>query len=149
MGIRLIVPYYGFTTPEVPKQIPAFLAKEVTSIKNASFSKEHFLRSAFQLLVDRYYGGRWETLVYANRAFEPIGRRESGFIPCNIFNHLMRTILVASGEFSNDEIKTVVVPLNFFIHQYLKVRIGDRWIDIDPTYHRLGIPYGKHAIWFA
>jgi len=32
----------------------------------------------------------------------------------------------------------------FSIHQYLVVRVGKKWVDIDVWYSKLGVPFGQH-----
>jgi len=56
-----------------------------------------------------------------------------GFAHCMVFNYALFVLLAGSKYFKAEDIKPVVIFYNFFIHQYLKVRVGDKWIYADPA----------------
>ena len=68
-----------------------------------------------------------------------------GFLPCTGQNYLLRTMLVKSGRFQESDIQIKVVPLNLSVHQYLKVKVGDSFVDADPWSCFLGVPLGKKS----
>jgi len=57
--------------------------------------------------------------------------------------------LVKSGWFEDKDIQVKVTILNFFTHQYLKVKVGEKWIDVDSHESYKGVPLGKHSQWFG
>ncbi len=149
IGIRLVIPYYGFTNTKATKEIPEEFHNIIEELNKSSKTNKDLLKNCYEYLTSRYYGSRFEIFPKWKYAFEDIFIHKQGFVPCNVFNQLLKTMLVRSGRFSNDEVKTQVVFLNFFIHQYLKVKIDDNWIAVDSTYKKYGISFGKRAIWFA
>lgn len=149
VSIRLFVPYYGFCSPQIPSKIPPDIEIVIRKLHRESRSDREFIKGAYIYLTHRYSGSRTKIFTHWQYAFDPIFVHQSGFLPCNILNQILRIMLVKSGRFSNDDITTCIVFLNFFIHQYLQVSIDSTHIDLDPSYYRFGIPFGKHAQWFA
>jgi hypothetical protein len=148
VGIRIFVPYYGFRQSPVPQKIPDFVETEIKELKKEANSKEEYLRKVYITLTKRYYGGRFTTLIRGYDAFKDIFAVHDGFLPCNIFNQIFRIYLVKSNYFSDEEIQVRVVFLNCFIHQYIKVKVNNIWIDVDPTYNKMGVILGEHAEFF-
>ena len=73
----------------------------------------------------------------------------SGYMPCPQTNYLLRIFLVKSGWFKDEDIKRKHIFVNFVPHQYLKVKIGDRWIDVDVGEKQRGLPLGRHLKYFG
>ncbi|HET9946541.1 MAG TPA: hypothetical protein VFQ63_00610 [Patescibacteria group bacterium] len=146
---RFIVPNYGFTKSSLPSKIPQRFQEVIEKLTKESSSQEEFLKKAYDYITTTYEGGRFKTFVYFYYPFLNPFRFEKGFAQCNIQNYLLRTLLVRSKFFTEEDIRVRVVFLNFFTHQYLQVRVGDTWLDIDPHAHSIGISFGKRAFLFA
>ncbi len=146
---RLIVPNYGFIQSKVPQHIPEYFVKVIADIKSTSGTKEEFLRSAYDYITKTYTGGRFRTILYLRYVFDDPFSHKKGFIQCSVQNFLLRVMLVKSSMFEEKDVRTQTVFLNFFTHQYLKVKIHGKWIPIDPHTHSLGVPFGKRAIFFV
>lgn len=150
MGIRLIVPYYGFgEEPPVPAEIPHYLQQEIKILNNMSASDEEYVRNVYDYIIHKFHGGRFKTLWFWHRAFDNLFTYKNGYLPCTKQNALLKIMLVKSGRFFEKDIKTQDVFLNFFIHQYLRVHLQGKWIAVDPAAHTMGIPFGKRAFIFA
>lgn len=149
VGVRLVVPYYGFGQSRVPQEIPDGFQKEIEHLNTISKSDKSFLQNAYNFLNQQFYGSRFEIFSKWQFAFDDIYAHKKGFLPCTVYNQLLKIMLVKSGRFTEDDIKTEVVFLNFFIHQYLKVYVDNTWIFVDPTYAKMGVPFGKRAFLFA
>lgn len=149
VGIRLIVPYYGFGQSKVTEKIPKELLSEIKKISLISKNNLEFLKNSYDFLTRNYYGSKVELFTKWRYAFDGIFTHKTGFIPCNVFNELLRVFLIKSGRFEDNDIRKRVTLLNFFIHQYLQVNIDGKWIDVDMEYKNMDVPFGKHASIFG
>ena len=143
--LRLIVPHLGFRREPIPGRLPELLAQKIASLDAAAADNLGFLRMSYKFVTSRYTGGRMKTIFMPWRAFGDVYTKTPGFLACNGQNFLLRTVLVKSGRFSEDDIRIRTVPLNLFIHQYLQVKVENKWIYVDPWSHFRGIPLGKKS----
>lgn len=146
--IPFIIPYYSYFNIKSDFVIPEFLSRDIQKINRTSGSDLEYLKNIYNFLTKKYYGDRVGSVLAINKSFKNTVERESGLLPCNIFNELFSSILIDSGRFDKQDINRVVVPLNFFIHQYLKVKINKEWVNIDPTYSKRGVVFGERAFLF-
>ena len=146
--LRLIVPYYGFKTSPLPNKIPQSFQAIIDSLNHKSIDNYDYLRKSYDYITDHYYGSRTDTLLKFWMAFQNPFKYDRGFMPCNTLNTLLKIMLIRSNRFKNSQIRTRVVFLNCFIHQFLEVKINDKWIQVDPSYKVYGIPFGRAAIGF-
>lgn len=145
VGLRLFVPNLGFRKSPLPAELPPELAETIRALDASATDDSDFLQKSYGYVTSRYRGSRVRTLMNFWVAFEdPIGHAP-GFLPCTGQNHILRTMLVKSGRFTEEDIEVRVVPLNIFIHQYLRVRIGGKWIILDPWSAFRGVPLGKKS----
>ena len=148
---RFIVPYLGFKDDELPKDIPEDIINAVEKIKSKAESKRKFLELAYKYLGDKYYTGRLMTILKFPYLFKDLntvwGMR--GFMPCTRSNFLMRIFLIKSGFFQEDEIRRRHIFCNFLIHQYLRVKINNEWINVDVGEKQRGAPIGKYLKYFG
>jgi hypothetical protein len=73
-----------------------------------------------------------------------------GFVYCTSINFIVYVLLANSKYFNVQDIKVRHVFLNFVPHQYLQVKVGGKWVDVDPA--GAGIrnqPLGTHASFFG
>ncbi|OGJ65409.1 hypothetical protein A3F36_04835 [Candidatus Peribacteria bacterium RIFCSPHIGHO2_12_FULL_55_11] len=112
-------------------------------------SKEECLRKAYDILTQKYYGNRLKTLtrIYelAPRSPQAMWQRD-GFLHCTNFNRLLRALLLESGQFKENDIKICWTLLwGISPHQYMKIRLDDRMINVDLWAKSYGIPFGEYA----
>jgi len=142
---RVLVPHLGFSRRGLPDFLPAHFQAEIFALDVAATDDADFLARAYGFVTAKYWGSRVKTLTHFWLAFtDPVGQ-PPGFMHCTGQNYLLRLILVKSGRFQESDIKIKVVPLNLFIHQYLQVKLGDRWVDVDPWSAFLHVPLGKKS----
>ncbi len=146
---RLVIPFLGFKKTKIPLEISSEFEEVINKINKKSKTDYDFLKNSYDFVVSKYSGQRLETIIKFKYIFKNPFEFKSRFMPCTLQNHLLRTILIKSGRFSDDNIKLVIVPFNLIIHQYLKVRIDDRWINVDPWSNHLGVPFGKRSFLFG
>jgi len=147
--LRLIIPYLGFNSPIVPQNIPQDFLKVIADFNKKSKTDKEYLYNAYSYITERYHEARLKTIINWNYSFKNVFSHKSGYIPWNIHNFLLKVMLVKSGRFKEEDVKTQIVFFNFFIHQYLKVKLDNQWIKVDPNSQYMGIPFGKVAIWFG
>ena len=146
---RLFIPYYGWIKEKIPDKLPPSWEGIVERLKQRSHSQEEYLTNAYHYITTRYKGGRFKTLLYLQLVYEDPFSHEKGYIQCNVQNYLFRTLLVKGGLFDDRDIQVKTTILNFFTHQYLKVKVGDKWVAVDPHESYKGVPLGKHSEWFG
>jgi len=136
----------GVLAPDaLPEEMQA-LAQEIA--KQAS--QEAALRYTYEALGKKYRGYRVLTFLRMDRLFiTDIGTlwKKQGFLHCHHMNYLLRTLLVASGQFAPEDIDVCWTQIWFFSpHQYLVATLknGEKRA-IDLWARAYGIPFGKHA----
>ncbi len=146
---RLVVPHFGFKKKPLPDIIPVDFSALIQRLNVESKDNSDFLKKCYEFVTSRYIGSRTKTVTRFWIAFEePINHRP-GFMPCTGQNYLLRLVLVKSGRFSDAEVAVKVTPLNFFLHQYLKVKVVDSWVNMNPWSSFLGVPRGMKISFFA
>lgn len=149
---RLIIPHLGFKKEPLPTKIPKSMQQAINKIKKRSKNKNDFLKKSYYFFTGKYCGSRLKTFTKFGLLFKrDIGYywQKQGFLQCNLIAFVFRTFLVKSGYFKDDEIKTRHTFLDFNIHQYLKVKINNKWIDIDIWAYKHNVPFGKHMRLFG
>lgn len=146
--------------------IPNFFKKEVIpDITNLnliaaidtvrkSSSKKEALDKAYQQIISRYRGYRFLTYTLFWRIFEADPNKlwnRRKFLHCTQQNYLLRTLLVKSGWFTENDIKLGFSLVWYFSpHQYLKIKNDStNYIAVDPWTHHFGVPMGFYASGFG
>lgn len=122
------------------------LAREIGNQPN----QEMALRSAYEALLKKYRGYRLATLLRLDRFLitdMDMLWQKQGFLHCNQMNYLLRTLLVASGKFTGEDIEARWTQIWLFSpHQYLVVTLeSGQTIEVDLWGVAYGIPLGTHA----
>ena len=144
---RLVVPHFGFGSDLVPEIIPDSMLEKIKELKNkANTSKEKFLELSYDYLGNKYHSERLNTLfkffdMYRNLSWY---WNKIGFIHCQWANFLLKIFLVKSEFFKEDEIRPRYAFLNFIPHQYLQVKISNKWVDVDVDEKYKGYKIGEH-----
>ncbi len=147
--VRLIVPHLGFRRVPIPESIPAELTTIISDLHQKATSNMEFLTLSYDYVTSKYTGNRLKTITEFWRAFGNVYDTPPGFLHCTGQNYLLRTMLIKSGRFTEGDVKVLNVPFNLFIHQYLKVKVDGKWINVDPWSHFLRIPFGKNLAFFG
>ncbi|MCA9361159.1 hypothetical protein KC845_01230 [Candidatus Kaiserbacteria bacterium] len=139
----------GFKKSSLPKKIPNDLQSTINELNLNSKNKKEFLDNAYKYVTSQYYGSRIKTVFYFWRAFGNPLYKSPGFLQCNGQNYILRTILEKSLFFKGEDIRIIHRPFNFFIHQYLRVRVDDTYINVDPWSNFKGLKLGQNSAWFG
>lgn len=153
IALRLIVPFMGFRRWRSPQKISPSIQQEANKLLTTHKDQASFVTAAYNIISTRWWAGRLQTVRYAPLAFRTNLEQvwnAPGYAHCNTQNYLLYTLLLASRLFSPADIRMRTVFFNFFIHQYLQVRVNGQWVDADPagaTIRRL--PLGTHISLFG
>jgi hypothetical protein len=146
---RIVIPHFGFVREKIPAAIPVELQSKIEEINSSSKDDTDFLQKSYAYITQKYTGSRLKTVTQFWQAFGDVYKKDPGFLPCTGQNFLLRTLLVKSGRFQENDIRIKTVPLNFFIHQYLLVRVDGAWIPVDPWASFLKVPFGRKLSFFG
>lgn len=146
-----MIPHF-FTREPIGKITNPDLQRAIKQVKQVS-SKEEALKRAFALVVNRYRGYRFHTYLLFWKALETNPNKlweRTGFMHCTHQNFLLRTLLVKSGWFSEEDIH-VGYSLIWYIspHQYLTVKVNNHTVAADPWNYRFGASLGHFASGFG
>ncbi|MFA4941118.1 MAG: hypothetical protein WC582_00770 [Patescibacteria group bacterium] len=148
---RFFVPHLSFWQSPVPETIPREMEETIEKLKTQSSSPKEFLELSFNYLGKKYHSERLATILKFSYLFKNLENVwvTNGFIPCTQSNFLLRIFLVKSGFFREDDIRRRHVFVNFVPHQYLQVKLDDKWLDVDVGEKHRGMPIGKHLKYFG
>ena len=115
-----------------------------------SKNKEDCLKRVYDILSKKYVGDRLKTYT---RLFDLIVSdinklwSKKGFMHCTNINYLMRILLVNSGLFKDEDIKSKWTLIWYFSpHQYLKVRLSqNKFVNVDVWGKVYRIKFGDYA----
>lgn len=154
---RFMVPFMGFGKWQEPENIPKEIQNQIVALESESSDARSYLEGIYKLVLDKtvnqWNHTRFRAAVNLPRAFvtdlDEIWQTKN-FLYCTAINYLLFVMLVKSKFFNLADVRVKHVFVNFFIHQYLQIRINDRWIDVDPAGNGIrGKPLGSHLSFFG
>ncbi|MDD5071942.1 MAG: hypothetical protein PHQ42_04385 [Patescibacteria group bacterium] len=148
---RFIIPHLSFRPDPLSEKIPEDMERKIEELKNKSNSPREFLELAYNYLGTKYHSERLATVLkfhFMFKSLEDIWNR-TGFIPCNQSNFLLRIFLAKSGFFKDKETRRRNTFVNFVPHQYLQVKLDNKWIDVDVGEKYRGMKIGRHLKYFG
>lgn len=151
--LRLLVPFLGFGRFMMPENLPEEIKNAVQELEGRSLSQEDYLKSAYDLVIARWHAGRMVTIFKARSAFRKNLStiwNSPGYAHCNTQNYILFVLLAGSRFFQAKDIEPRCVFFNFFIHQYLRVRINGEIVAADPAGASIrGKTLGEHIEFFG
>lgn len=123
---------------------------ECVSILKKSTNKETCLRTAYDILANKYHGNRLKTLTRLPELFvrdtDTLWKKK-GFLHCTNINLLLEVLLMGSGHFHKKDIRRQWTLLwGVSPHQYLRVNVGKgKWLSVDIWAKTYGIAFGDYA----
>jgi len=148
---RFFIPHLGFSRDSLPEKIPEDMERIIDRLKSKTNSPKEFLKLAYEYLGSKYRSERFNTALNFHYLFKSLDEiwRMKGFMPCTQSSFLLRIFLIRGGFFREEDIKRKHEFVNFILHQYLQVKIGNKWIDVDVGEKQGGMPLGKHLKYFG
>jgi len=135
-----------FSKMLLPHNIPPTMKVVVRSLQRCK-SKKECLAKAYAIITEKNHGSSYKTYLLLHRVFQTnIDElwKQRGFMHCTTMNYLLRVLLVKSGHFNDDDITLGRTHVWGSIHQYLIVRIGKTFINIDPWSRTYGVVFGQY-----
>ncbi len=124
--------------------------EEAVNILKTCNNKEECVEKAYELVTRKYRGYRIKTYTNLFSIFlndiEKLWRR-TGFMHCTQINSVIEQLLIASGHFTNGDIRKRWTQIWLFSpHQFLQIQINNnKWINVDAWSHPFGISLGDYA----
>ncbi|MEK9181087.1 MAG: hypothetical protein AAB871_02540 [Patescibacteria group bacterium] len=148
---RFFVPYLGFKKDMPRQDLPAEVMQKISEMENQAADQKAYLQLAYDFIIHKWTGGRFNVIFNFPKLFRnDIGKiwNQTGYAHCTTKNFILYTLLANSKYFKVDDIKIRHTFWNMVVHQYLKVKLGNRWVDVDPAAASIGnYPIGTHG-WF-
>lgn len=136
-------PVVGFV--DLPEEMQA-LVREIVEIPDQKTAVKY----AYEVLAKRYRGYRIYTFSRVDRFFiTDLSTlwKKTGFQHCNHLNYMLRTLLIASKQFSPDAVEARWTQVWYFSpHQYLVFHLkSGETLSVDLWGKVYGIPFGTYA----
>jgi hypothetical protein len=120
----------------------------IQELKSKPNQKEA-LKCAYDFLCCKYKGERLKTIMKIYELFYfdlEVLWKKSGFLHCTNINKILEHLLISSGHFKKSDIKkrwTLIWYLS--PHQFLQIKVGEEWVNVDVWAANFGVPFGKYA----
>ena len=157
VGLRLVAPFMGFGGFKAPAEVPNEVREAIADLESKTADQQAYLQAVYDLVLEKTLHQWQHTRFKAGTRIYRIMVRDlkeiwstPGFIYCGPINFAVFVLLVKSRYFTEQDIRVRHVFLNFVPHQYLQVKVGDKWTDVDLA--GSGIrkkPLGTHASFFG
>jgi hypothetical protein len=149
VGLRLVVPFMGFRQYKAPTDLPQPYLDLIRQWEAESKDPMEFLKRAYDFVLTRWNCAPFKTVTSFPKIFRKDLNRlwnEPGYMHCNTMNFVLHTLLVNSKFFRPEDVKVRHTVLNYVQHQYIKVNVGDRWVEADPGgSHTRGLKLGERT----
>jgi hypothetical protein len=166
---RFVVPFMGWRGFERPVAVPEGISMKIAELESHAVDQQSYLTLVYDFVLEKtlnqWEHTRFRAATHIPRAFvkdlKEIWETKK-FVYCTGINYLIFVMLTGSKFFSakggsasggkavNEFIRVRHVFVNFFIHQYIQVKIGDKWVDVDPAGTGIrGKPLGTHLAGFG
>ncbi|MBN2112491.1 hypothetical protein JW707_05340 [Candidatus Woesearchaeota archaeon] len=118
---------------EIPDKIPKEMQKIVRKLKKCRTKKE-CLQEAYNAVVKNHFGSMLGIITYFPAVFiMDISKLwKTRNLHCHSMSYLLRVLLIKSGRFNEKDIKQKLIFTHWFIHIFLVVNLGKKWVNVDP-----------------
>jgi hypothetical protein len=155
--LRLVVPFMGFKQYLPPTDLPPEIKSAIIDLENKSHDPMSYLQAVYDLVLDKTIHQWKHTRFKAGTRLYRLFVKDLAeiwqthdFVYCQAINFVVYVLLANSKYFKTSDVKVKHVFANFVCHQYLQVKIGGNWVDVDPAGSGIrGKPLGTHLSWFG
>jgi hypothetical protein len=142
----IILPFIVFPNYLFRRKLRRTMELENLAQKLKERSPLKTLKNSFNFVITNHYGldesfkNKFFHLanLFHNNPNNYLGKKH--YLFCHTQNLFLKTILILTGQFSEEEIKVKwSIGKSFIIHQYLLIKVGNRIIKADPFYRILQI----------
>ena len=132
----------------VPNKLPPAMQKIADQLKKAKNKKEA-LHKAYHELTKRFRGEKYFFIKKPGELFvhdlNNIWTKKK-VLTCTTVNYLLKVLLIKSGWFDKKDVINKWTLIHWKSpHQYLKIKLGKKLINVDLWGYDNGIPFGKYA----
>ncbi len=124
------------------------LQKTVNNSILETDSKEIVVKKIFYLVVNHLGSEKKLQFKSPGKLFsKDVNKvwKAGGVQSCNVQNMILANLLVASGHFGPEDIELKTTNIFINIHKYLKVKIGDEYINLDSWGYHYMVPFGQYV----
>ena len=147
----------GFVKYPLPTQIPSEIQAVIAQLEQKSQDQKSYLAVVYDFILQKNNNQWQHTRFKAGTQLYKLFKKDlaeiwnaQGFVYCQSINLLMRVMLAGSKFFKDEDVRVKHTFLNFVLHQYLQVKVGDGWVDADPAGSGIrNRPLGTHASIFG
>ncbi len=155
--LRLVAPFLGFRQYHLPHEIPVEIRQAIARLESRASGRESFLQAVYTFILEKnsvqWRHTRLSAAMRLPRLFvsdlsEIWNTRD--FVYCTGINFVVYVMLANSKYFTVGDIRLKHTFANMVLHQYLKVKVGQKWVDVDPAGTGIrGKPLGTHLAGFG
>lgn len=130
------------------QDISSELQKIVNDLISETDSKKTAVKKIFYLVVNHLDSSKKLQFKSPSKLFlKDVNKawKARGVQSCNVQIMILANLLITSGHFKPEDIELKTANIFVNIHKYLKVKIGDRYINLDPWGYHYMVPFGQYA----
>lgn len=155
--LRLFIPFMGFGGYKPPADLPEEIKQKIAELENKSADQMSYLQAVYNFVLDKtlrqWKHTRFQAATRLPRAWvKDLNKiwHTQDFVYCTAINFVIFSMLANSKFFLAEDVRVRHVFANFVLHQYLQVKVGEKWVDLDPAGAGVrGEPLGSHLSWFG
>ena len=155
--LRLVAPFFGFKNQMPQTDPPQEIKETISLLESSAGGQQAYLQAVYNLVLDKtlhqWHHSRFQAAFRLPRLFvKDLAEiwQTKDFLYCTAINYAAFILLANSKFFTPKDIKVRHVFLNFVLHQYLQVKVGEKWIDFDPSGSGIrGKSLGFHSSFFG
>jgi hypothetical protein len=135
-----------FDKYKMPNKLHPELQKVVNQLKRKS--KIDIIKGAYDVVTTKFTSSNWKTYTHLPEIIQRDTNRlwNRNFLYCTHQNFLIRLILIKTGKFKERDIKLKRGLAHWLSpHQWLRIKVGNKWTDVDAWGRSYGVPFGKNA----
>ena len=132
----------------LPIELPKELKEEIKKLDKIKDNKA-FIIEALNYMKNNFQSNSILLFIKLHRHYyKQISKilEKKGFFPCHIQVFILLLILIKSKRFEQGDIQVHYAVYNGIIHEYLKVRLNNKWVDVDPWGYLKGVPFGYYSM---
>jgi hypothetical protein len=124
------------------------LEKDIKKLKWDKLTKEQYARKSFDFVAERFkkVNRCWLKFPWRNMFFNNMWKMKGKGLPCHMQNFFYQKLLLK--RFNKEEIKTIITQSwekGMAIHFYSKIKLKEKWVDVDVWAKKWGVPFGKNV----
>ena len=155
--LRLIAPFMGFRKYALPANIPPEVRQAILELESRSADQASYLKETYDFILQKnlqqWRHTRGKAALHIHRLFlRDLSKiwNTQGFVYCTGINFVTYVLLARSKFFVESDVRLRHVFANMVSHQYLQVKVGEKWVDADPAGIGIrGKPLGTHLAGFG